>query len=246
MEEQQHVDSPIRPSKCDSDCNDKPPSRFKSQLEAYKLHQTACDICLDSVHYARRYCENCRATYCVKHLKEHKESPASATHTILRYVLPPGSLSFWSSSVSWTRALMILAVVVAVVIPVFYMSSDDEDARGRAFVREQRARVEKRMQDCEDMHLAVKNQRLLMAKHVCHMQETLEDQRRAMESKVQADHEFLENALSSEPQYLKDIVMPIIMSTSNILYSLLDNRTFVADVQKWCDKLAEVDLAQSS
>ncbi|XP_041961299.1 uncharacterized protein LOC121719597 [Alosa sapidissima] len=247
MEEEQHDDSSTRPpAKCDSDCNDKPPSRFRSQLEAYKLNQTVCDICLDSVHYARKYCMSCRAAYCARHLNEHNESPGSATHTTLSYVQASGSSPHWRSSVSWTRALIILVVVVAVMVPVFYMSSDDEDARLRALVREQRPRVEKRMQDCEEMYAAVEDQRLLLAKRVCHMQETFKDQRRAMKIKLQEDRQQLESLLSSEQKVFKDLVMPMVESTNRILYSLLENRTFTAGVQKWCDELAKADAVQSS
>ncbi|XP_076141163.1 uncharacterized protein LOC143123751 [Alosa pseudoharengus] len=240
MEEEQHEDSTRPPAKCDSDCNDKPPSRFRSQLEAYKLNQTACDICLDSVHYARKYCVSCRAAYCGRHLNEHNESPVSAAHTTLSYVQAS------ASSVSWTRALMILVVVVAVMVPVFYMSSDDEDARMRALVREQRPRVEKRMQDCEEMYRAVEDQRLLLAKRVCHMQATFKDQRRAMISKLQEDRQHLESLLSSEHRVFKDVIMPMVDSTNNILHSLLENRTYTAGVQKWCDELAKADAVQSS
>lgn len=243
--EGEHDDSSVRspPPKCDSDCKDKPPTRFKSQLEAYKLTQTACDLCLDGVHYSRQYCQTCRATYCSSHLEQHSKAPATRTHKVFTYAQAAAG---WGSTVSWSQALIIL---VAVMIPVLYVfSGDDEDARVKAFVRDQRAEANRRMQGCEELYQAVEKQRLLLVQRVCQSEEMFRNRRHMLKSRIQEDHKQLRKVLgeAEETHVIRVTVLPLIESQYSMLYAMLENHTSSAGVQKWCDEWASKSNAAQS
>lgn len=104
------------------------------------------------------------------------------------------------------------------------------------------------MESCEELYQAVEKERLLLVQKVCHNEETFRNRRHALKSQIQESHRQLIEVLgeAEETHPIRVTILPLIESQYKMLYTILDNRTSSAGVQKWCDEWASKSSAAQS
>ncbi|XP_062395557.1 uncharacterized protein LOC134083301 [Sardina pilchardus] len=222
--------------------------------------QGSCDICLDGIHGAVRYCHACSASFCERHLTDHSRAPTTSAHVLAHpsrtsraasATAPPPAAAPENAGVSWTWLVaMVLVALVAVMIPN-YVNRDDAQPLPGVLMPESEAEASELRACCRRVHLSAEEQKRSMTELMCQLQSRVQEKRRALHAHVRQQQRHVaehQPVLDEGAETYRDLVMEVVEQSYKATLSHLDSieRNIRGDLD-WCSELpSALELPGSS